>query len=94
MAVRILVSGFVQGVGYRAWLQTTAEAHGLTGWTRNLRDGRVEAVLAGPEDAVRRVSDLARRGPPAARVADLSERPARADEIDLAGGRFRVLPTV
>jgi acylphosphatase len=50
-----LVSGHVQGVGYRWFVQTQAYAAGVTGSASNLLDGRVEAVLEGPADAVRRV---------------------------------------
>jgi acylphosphatase len=47
-----VVSGSVQGVGYRYFVRTRAEAAGLAGSARNLPDGRVEVVLEGPEDAV------------------------------------------
>ena len=47
-----VVSGHVQGVGYRWFVRTLAEAAGLSGSARNLADGRVEVVLEGPEDAV------------------------------------------
>ena len=50
-----LVSGDVQGVGYRWFVRGLAQAAGLAGRARNLPDGRVEVVLEGPEDAVRRV---------------------------------------
>jgi len=50
-----LVSGHVQGVGYRWFVRSEARAAGLTGSAANLPDGRVEAVLEGPADAVRRV---------------------------------------
>ena len=50
-----LVSGHVQGVGYRWFVRSQARAAGLTGSAENLPDGRVEAVLEGPADAVRRV---------------------------------------
>ena len=50
-----LVSGSVQGVGYRWFVRSQAQAAGVTGSAANLPDGRVEAVLEGPADAVRRV---------------------------------------
>ena len=49
------VSGLVQGVGYRWFVRGLAMDHGLTGWARNLADGRVEVVLEGPDDAVAEV---------------------------------------
>ena len=90
--VRILVSGLVQGVGYRAWLKETAEVSGVTGWTRNLRDGQVEAMLVGPAEMTKQVIELARRGPRNARVDDVTERRAHADECALGLGSFRILP--
>ena len=50
-----VVSGHVQGVGYRYFVRGLADAAGLTGSARNLPDGRVEVVLEGPQDAVRSV---------------------------------------
>jgi acylphosphatase len=50
-----VVSGHVQGVGYRWFVRELATAAGLAGSARNLPDGRVEVVLEGPDDAVRRV---------------------------------------
>ena len=51
--VHALVSGHVQGVGYRWFVRGLAAAAGLSGWARNLPDGRVEVELEGPADAVR-----------------------------------------
>lgn len=64
----IYVSGIVQGVFFRATMREVARRNGVTGWVRNLPDGRVEAVLEGPEEAVKRVIEWAHRGPPLARV--------------------------
>lgn len=88
--VRVLVSGRVQGVGYRAWTVSTATGLGLEGWVRNLRDGRVEAVFAGAADVVARMIDACSAGPRAARVAAV-EVADRADEA--SGPGFRTLPT-
>lgn len=64
----MLVSGRVQGVWFRESTRQTASAHGVSGWVRNTADGRVEAVLEGPEDAVTRVVEWLHQGPPHARV--------------------------
>jgi len=65
---RVLVSGWVQGVWFRESLREQAVAAGVTGWVRNLADGRVEAVLEGPAAAVERVVRWCHDGPRRARV--------------------------
>ena len=60
---RVVVRGRVQGVGYRAWTEDTAILNGLDGWVRNRRDGTVEAVFAGPAEAVDGMIEACRRGP-------------------------------
>lgn len=66
--VHVFVSGDVQGVGFREAIAEKAIEQGVTGWVRNLSDGRVEAVLEGPRDEVYRVVGLCRAGPKGARV--------------------------
>src|SRR5260370_28657887 len=83
------IGGRVQGVGYRAWVEHGARAHGLEGWVRNLRDGSVEAVLAGPADAVAEMIALCRRGPSSARVDAVTEEPAGSGAVDLRPARER-----
>jgi len=58
----------VQGVWFRGTTREVARSLGLSGYVRNLPDGRVEAVFEGPEHAVREAVEWCRRGPPAARV--------------------------
>lgn len=70
--VRILVSGRVQGVGFRAFAVREATRLGLDGRVRNLPDGRVEAVAQGGEDAVAQFVGALRRGPVAARVDEVA----------------------
>ena len=64
----VLVSGRVQGVFFRESTRRRAESLGLSGFVRNLPDGRVEAHFAGEESAVRRAVDFVRQGPTGARV--------------------------
>jgi acylphosphatase len=91
----VSIRGRVQGVGYRAFVEREALAVGVEGWVRNCRDGSVEAVFKGPPDIVDRLIAACRRGPYAARVDALDERPADAGELRprRAGDRFSVLPT-
>ncbi len=74
---RLLISGRVQGIGYRYSCRRVAESAGVSGWCRNLADGRVEAALEGKADAVERVIAWCRSGPSRAEVTtvDVSDEP-------------------
>jgi acylphosphatase len=76
-AKRFLVHGRVQGVGFRWFVGRKAEALRLRGFVRNLRDGSVEVVAAGPEPALHELAQALARGPATARVerVDASEFP-------------------
>src|SRR5437773_9126493 len=63
MAKHLVISGRVQGVGFRYSMSEEAERLGVTGWVRNRRDGTVEAVIDGAPDAVEGILSWARRGP-------------------------------
>ncbi len=69
--VRLRITGRVQGVGYRAWAIETARNLGLRGWVRNRRDGSVELLATGPDDAVAALIEAAHHGPIAARVSEI-----------------------
>jgi acylphosphatase len=69
--LRVLVSGWVQGVFFRSETKREAEKRGVKGWVRNLYDGRVEAVLEGEEEAVKKIIDFCRKGTHHARVKDV-----------------------
>jgi acylphosphatase len=68
---RVLVSGRVQDVFYRATCADEAERAGVVGWVRNLPDGRVEAAFEGSPEAVERMVGWCGEGPPAAKVTDV-----------------------
>jgi len=68
VARRVLVSGRVQGVGFRWFSSQAARELGLAGWVRNLRDGRVEAWLEGQPESVEELLTRIRRARPPARV--------------------------
>jgi len=69
--VHLYVTGRVQGVFFRAETADVANRLGLSGWVRNLSDGRVEALFEGEKDDVEEAVDFCRRGPPGAQVQDL-----------------------
>ncbi|MDB5674187.1 MAG: acylphosphatase [Sphingomonas bacterium] len=68
MMQRLLVSGRVHRVGYRDWTVRNARALGLTGWVRNLSDGRVEILADGDEDSLHKLLEALRTGPRLAEV--------------------------
>jgi acylphosphatase len=81
--VRLVISGRVQGVAFRAYTVDEAERLGVKGWVRNLADGRVEAVAEGTAAAVDGFVAWCRHGPPSARVSDVSvAREAYRGEFD------------
>ena len=88
--IHVLVNGRVQGVGFRDFVKQRADRAGVAGWVRNLRDGRVEAVLKGSPDAMQAVLEDIGRGPPAARVEEVVTRPALAQEGALAKAPLEV----
>ena len=89
MAVRVLITGRVQGVWFRGWTVERAHALGLSGWVRNRLDGAVEAVFAGPPAAVAAMIAACHQGPPAAQVSTLTQEPAE----DPGPAAFQQRPT-
>ena len=72
--VHVLVSGRVQGVFYRGATHAKMRSLGLSGWVRNLPDGRVEAVVEGDDARVEQALAFLRRGPPHAAVDNIEVR--------------------
>ena len=68
----VFVSGTVQGVYFRQNTKDVATRHNVTGWVRNLQDGRVEAVFEGGEMDVNEVIEWCHVGPPKAKVDDVN----------------------
>jgi acylphosphatase len=83
-ARRFLVSGRVQGVGFRYFTQDIASREGVTGFVRNLPDGRVEAVAEGDEASLERLERALWRGPSHARVeqVDVDSLPPTGQYLD------------
>jgi acylphosphatase len=80
-SVKGLVSGRVQGVGFRYFVMRHAQAENICGYVRNLSDGRVEFFLQGASDPVSRVLGQIRLGPDYARVSEL-----QLDDCDVIPG--------
>ena len=91
-AVRLVIRGRVQGVGYRAWAADTARKFGLVGWVRNRVDGTVEAVASGDDTAVEQFIAACRSGPSLAKVTAVETTPA--NPADVGGPGFEHWPTV
>jgi acylphosphatase len=79
---RVLISGRVQGVNFRGTCQWMAWQRGVTGWVRNLADGRVEAVFEGSAEDVQDLLDWVHRGP---RLAVVSNVAVRAEQPEGLG---------
>lgn len=88
--VHVSVTGRVQGVGYRAFVEGEAVARGLSGWVRNRRDGSVEAVFSGESAVVEAMLDACRRGPRHAFV----EAVTILGEAEPQDGPFLVAPSL
>jgi acylphosphatase len=88
IARRLVITGRVQGVGYRDWLVIEAGLRGVHGWVRNRRDGAVEAVLYGQPDQVALLIAACGEGPRHAAVDSVEDHPA-----DPQPPGFRRLPT-
>jgi acylphosphatase len=93
---QVVIRGRVQGVGYRAWLEQQASVRHLEGWVRNRRDGSVEALFAGPAEAVSEMAAQCRMGPPFARVDAVEDKPGDPEDLNLRlrAEPFSVLPTL
>ena len=80
---RVIVRGLVQGVGFRDFVMRQAAKRPVEGWVRNRRDGSVEAVLSGSEEAVNEMLRACRHGPRSSRVDSLTELPAGQADLGL-----------
>lgn len=90
-ALHLLISGRVQGVGFRWSMCEAALEHGARGWVRNRLDGRVEAVVDGDPDVIASMLRWARHGPRIALVDRVETRAATAAESSMIGRGFEPL---
>ena len=88
ICMHCFVSGRVQGVAFRHYTQKEAQRLGITGWARNLRDGRVEVLACGEAKAVEKLMIWLHQGPPAARVTEVqcekTEPPNYSEEFTIS----------
>ena len=76
--VHLIISGFVQGVGFRYFVKQKADELALTGWVRNTPEGNVEVVLEGDQKKLEEVIAVCREGPPPASVKNVSVEESEA----------------
>jgi len=89
-SVRLIITGRVQGVGYRIWAERTAQSLGIHGWVRNCSDGSVELQATGDDEAVAKLIEACRQGPRAAVVTDVGVE----ETEDEGGAGFAARPTI
>jgi acylphosphatase len=83
MRMHVVVSGRVQGIGFRWFVRETAIELGLAGWVRNRPDGTVEVAADGDEAVVSRFRELLRKGPPHAMVVSVDDVPSEPRTLPL-----------
>jgi len=81
MIARVFISGFVQGVGFRQFVLRQAQHLRLTGWVKNVSDGRVEVLFQGPEDKIKKAVEECNKGPFLSEVKDVVVEWENASEI-------------
>ena len=79
--IRILISGNVQGIGFRQFVKSHANKLDIKGWVKNLSDGRVEAMFAGNQDKINKMVEVCRKGPFLAEVKGLETKKLPAQEF-------------
>ena len=80
-----IVTGRVQGVGFRAFAVRTARTLGVSGWVRNRMTGEVEVVARGDSSVLEAFADALRQGPRFARVDGVTPRPCGEDDVSTSG---------
>ena len=85
----VVITGRVQGVGFRFWVEAEAVSRGLAGWVRNRRDGAVEAVFFGEDDAVGAMLEACEEGPASALVTGVT-----VSDTDQTPSGFEILRTL
>ena len=86
-AIRLYISGIVQGVFFRAFIKENAEKLGVKGFIRNLEDGRVEVFIEGNPDEVRKMIEICKKGPRHSEIKNVEEKQEKFQDFK----QFKVL---
>jgi len=86
-AIRLYISGTVQGVFFRGFIKENAEKLGVKGFIRNLEDGRVEVFIEGNPDEVRKMIEICKKGPRHSEIKNVEEKIERFQDFK----QFKVL---
>ena len=78
---RLIITGKVQGVGFRAFVRNRAMKNNVTGWVKNQDDGSVEALFSGSQEDINKLLEITRRGTPWSKVSDINVKYSD-DDID------------
>jgi len=87
--VHLLVTGRVQGVGFRWFVRVAGRRLGLAGWVRNCDDGSVEIAASGPDEKLEELRRQVKRGPDAALVEEVRDLEEVADNLEFPFGMRR-----
>jgi acylphosphatase len=79
--MHLIISGVVQGIGFRKWMRKHAKQLCVTGWVKNREDGAVESVIQGDADALRQFLMIVHQGPPLARIEGVVEKSIETDSV-------------
>ena len=82
ITVHLLISGKVQGVFYRASAKKSADALGIKGWVRNKKNGDVESVASGTNEAITAFINWCKKGPEAAKVKNVTVTESTTESFD------------
>lgn len=89
--VHVIISGMVQGVGFRQFVRSNAKKLGLLGWVKNTEDNKVEAVFSGEKETIEKMLLICRKGPFMSEVKDVSVIWEVSEVFPLED--FSILPT-
>ncbi|MBL7159562.1 acylphosphatase [Candidatus Microgenomates bacterium] len=90
LKVHVFISGLVQGVSYRAWTQKIAQSLALSGWVKNLVDGRVEAVFVGEKNKIEKMIEFLYQGSSVSQIEKVEVVEKEKIQTDPFRGEFLI----